>query len=317
MMKKLYITALSMILLTMTFTTATFAWVSMAETNRVDGLGITASTDSNLEFSLDGVNYSSKITKSMLDDILKDLILEDLTSDDGLMFYSNHSKTETQAKPNRNYIYLEIFVRTNNRYTDLYLVNNLTNEVDFDNLPDSGTFVSSKGVEFRSSIDYEYAPGEMRFSMVPYTYYAKDAIRFAFNEIKLDNPNDTREEAQLNSFIFDPTENPDRGYGKPYGAIDYVNKTKVLNIKVPTSVPETLYSLSQFSRLNPYISLDTSSRVAKLQLTDQVDYNNKPLYLAKFSISIWLEGYDADMFDPIYNDALMFQLEFRTALPIE
>ena len=306
-----------MILLTLTFTTATFAWVSMAETNRVDGIQITVSQNSNLEFSLDGINYSSKITKSMLDDILKDLILEDLTSDDGLMFYSNHYKTETQAKPNRNYIYLEFYVRTNNRYTDLYLVNNLTNQVEFDNLPDSGTFVASKGVEFRSSIDYEYAPGEMRFSMVPYTYYAKDAIRFAFNEIKLSNPNDTRLESELNSFIYDPTENPERGYGKPYGAISYVNKTKVLNVKVPTTVPDTLYKLSEFSVNNPYIPLDTSSRIVKMYRTEEVDFENKVLYQGKFALSIWLEGFDADMFDPVYNDTLMFQFEFRTATPID
>ena len=289
----------------------------MAETNRVDGIQITVSQNSNLEFSLDGINYSSKITKSMLDDILKDLILEDLTSDDGLMFYSNHYKTETQAKPNRNYIYLEFYVRTNNRYTDLYLVNNLTNQVEFDNLPDSGTFVASKGVEFRSSIDYEYAPGEMRFSMVPYTYYAKDAIRFAFNEIKLSNPNDTRLESELNSFIYDPTENPERGYGKPYGAISYVNKTKVLNVKVPTTVPDTLYKLSEFSVNNPYIPLDTSSRIVKMYRTEEVDFENKVLYQGKFALSIWLEGFDADMFDPVYNDTLMFQFEFRTATPID
>lgn len=317
MIKKLYITALSMILLTLTFTTATFAWVSMGDTNRVDGLSLNASTDSNLEFSLDGVNYNSSITNDQLQILFKDLRMEDVTSIDGNEFFSNYSMTEKYAYPNINYISLEIYVRTNTRYRDVYLVNNVTSTTEFDNTPQNGTFVTSKGIEYRSPVDFEFAPGIFRNSDVPYKYYAKDAIRMSFTELKLDNPNDNRNDDEMINFIFDPSDNPDRGYGKPYGAISFVNNTKVFIVPVPTNVPETLYELSSFDEYNPYIPLNPNSKIMRLIKTDNLDNQNRFYYEGKFRINIWLEGFDADMFDAIYRDTLKFQLEFRSALPVD
>lgn len=71
-----------MILLTLTFTTATFAWVSMAETNRVDGIQISMNQGSNLEFSLDGINWSNEITTAQINQIWNGAKLLDLTSTD-------------------------------------------------------------------------------------------------------------------------------------------------------------------------------------------------------------------------------------------
>ena len=317
MIKKIYITTLSMILLTLTFTTATFAWVSMAETNRVDGLGITASTDSNLEFSLDGINYTSKIDATVLENLIKDLAFLDLSTQDGINFISKPNGIKDFVIPNKTYFSVELFVRTTTRYTDVYLVNNVSNQANFDNPPERGTYIISKGVSFRSSVDFLYDIDEIRLAQIPYMYYAKDAMRISIQELNTDNPNDSRLPEQMNVFIFDPSENEHRGYGKPYGAIDYFNTVRYEYIDIPTKIPNTLYALTTFSSPNKYVPDNTNSRIMSLVITDNVDSRNIPYYEGKFKLNIWLEGFDADSFDSVYNDIVKIQLEFQSALPID
>ena len=306
-----------MILLTLTFTTATFAWVSMGDTNRVDGLSLTAATDSNLEFSLDGINWTSNLDEESLGDIIKELSFIDLSSIDGVNFISKPDGNTDMIYPNRNYFTIELHVRTTTRYRDVYLVNNVSNDIDFDNTPDRGTFITSEGITFRSSVDFLYDVDEIRNQGVPFNYYAKDAMRISVIELKTDNPNDTREERELNRFIFDPSENEHRSFGKPYGAISYYNAVRLDLIDVPSVIPETIYQLTTFSGLNKYQPDNTNSRALNLIQTDNFDADSKRYYEGKMLINIWLEGYDADSFDSIFRDKLKIQLEFQSALPIE
>jgi len=322
MIKKLYITALSMILLTLTFTTATFAWVSMGETNRVDGFQLTMNQGSNLEFSLDGINWSSEITTNQINEIWRNSRLLDLTSLDGNNFIGNriplvNAELNFVGIPNKNYISLELFVRTTTRYRNLYLVDNVSSIANFDNPPDRGTYVISKGVNFRSPVTFMYGPSEIVFENEIRTYYAKDAIRISITELKTDNPLDTRDNSELVSFIYDPSENPVRGYGKSYGSVDYMRVSKSIYFEIPTVQQPLIANLSSFSSDNPYIPLDTNSKVATLIATDQVNDQNRTYYMGKFRLNIWIEGWDADAFDAIFDDTLLFRFEFRTAESID
>lgn len=321
MMKKLYITALSMILLTMTFTTATFAWVSMAETNKVDGLQIAMRDGSNLEFSLDGTNWSNEITTAQINQIWNNSKLLDLTSTDGIQFVGNRlpllgSELTFEGIPNQNYIALELFVRTTTRYNNVYLVDNISSSITYDSAPNRGTYVTSRGVTFRSPLTFLYGPDDTVFENETRTYFAKDAIRISLIEMKTDNPLDTRDESELARFIYDPTENPVRGYGKAYGSIDYLSKAKLINIPLPTTTQPVIERLSAFDPFFDYQPLDTLSKVATLIETDQLDDRDRPYYLGRFTLNIWIEGWDADTFDAIYADTLLFRFEFQGALPI-
>lgn len=306
-----------MILLTLTFTTATFAWVSMAETNRVDGIQITMKQGSNLEFSLDGVNYSSQLNAELLAEQIKNLAFLDLSSMDGENFISKPNGINDFVFPNQTYFSLELFVRTSTRYHDIYLVNNVSNDYSFNNPPVRGTYILSEGVTFRSSVAFQYDIDDYRFENIPYTYYAKDAMRISVVEKKTDNPNDFRTDSELSRIIFDPTENENRGYGKPYGSVDYFNKVRYEWLNIPTVVPRTLYKLTTFSSPNSYLPDNTDSRVARLIITDNVDDRNRPYYQGKILVNVWLEGWDADAFDAIFRDTVKVQLEFQGALPID
>lgn len=311
-----------MILLSLTFTTATFAWVSKGDTNRVDGLQINLKQDSFLEFSLDGINWSSDITTAQINQIWQGGRLMDLTSTDGNNFIGNRihlvdAELNFEGIPNVNYISLELYVRTVTRYQNVYLVNNVSATSTYDSPPEQGTFVLSRGVTFRSPVTFNLGPDDIVFENETRTYFAKDAIRISLTELKTDNPLDTRDESELSSFMYDPTENPDRGYAKNYGGVDYLRKSKQVFIQLPTTPQPLIDTLSSFNEFNPYKPLDTKSKVASLIITDQFDSENKPYYLGKFRLNIWVEGWDADSFDAIYEDTLLFRFEFQSAESID
>lgn len=318
MIKKLYISMISTILLTLTFTTSTFAWVVIAETNRVDGFQITMNPGSNLEFSLDGINWSNEITTAQINEIWRGARLMDLTSTDGVNFIGNRiqlvdAELNFEGIPNVNYISLELYARTTTRYRDVYLVDNVSSSSTYDNPPSRGTHVLSRGVNFRSPVTFNLGPDDIVFENEMRTYYAKDAIRISLTELKTDNPLDTRDVSEFRSFIYDPTENPDRGYGKNYGGVDYLRKAKQVFIQLPSTPQPLIDTLSKFNERNDYLPLDNKSKVATLIVTDQLDDENKPYYLGKFRLNIWLEGWDADSFDAIYEDTLSFRFEFQSA----
>lgn len=173
--------------------------------------------------------------------------------------------------------------------------------------------VLSRGVNFRSPVTFNLGPDDIVFENEMRTYYAKDAIRISLTELKTDNPLDTRDVSEFRSFIYDPTENPDRGYGKNYGGVDYLRKAKQVFIQLPSTPQPLIDTLSKFNERNDYLPLDNKSKVATLIVTDQLDDENKPYYLGKFRLNIWLEGWDADSFDAIYEDTLSFRFEFQSA----
>lgn len=307
---------ISTILLTLTFTTSTFAWVVIAETNRVDGLSMTASTDSNLEFSLDGITWTSNLDTNILGDIIKDLSFIDLSSMDGINFISKPDGSNDMIYPNKNYFTLELLVRTTTRYRDVYLINNVSKSITYGDTPNQGTFITSQGVSFRSSVDFQYDVDDYRNAGVPYMYYAKDAMRISIIEVKTSNPYDTRDDSQLKKIIFDPSENEHRGFGKPYGSISYYNSVRLDLIDIPNEIPNTLYKLTTFSSPNKYQPDNENSKVLTLIQTDSFDDEDKRYYQGKMLINIWLEGFDADSFDAIFRDTLKIQLEFQSAQSI-
>ncbi|PKK86557.1 MAG: hypothetical protein CVV63_04295, partial [Tenericutes bacterium HGW-Tenericutes-8] len=221
-----------------------------------------------------------------------------------------------EAVPNKNYIQLVLYVRTSSaRYTDLYLVNNVSQSVSYDALPSTGTYVTSRGVNYRAPITYQYSPTVTVFEGEVRTYYAKDAVRLSFIELPLDN--DTRLASELNGFIWDPSGNPARGFAKTFGATDFIKQYHNLYFQLPVETQEVTYGLTTFSDPNAYLPDNQISRVASLIRSDELNENNANYHIGKFMINIWVEGWDADAFDAVFTDQLQMQFEFQSALPID
>lgn len=312
-LKKIYLSVTTLLLLVMVFGTVTYAWISLATINNLDGLSLSASTGEELQISLDGINYASNIPTQELLDITQKIRLYDVTTHDGIVFQTGGMRDKEPAVANKHYLSFEVYFQTSSPETEVYLVNNVSHLARYDsNL--TGTYAISRGVEWRSNHTFQYGPNEtdIVYKDEVGIYYASDAIRFGFIELNDDtNVLDTREESDLIKFIFDPTEDETMGVGKPYGSAAYYRAQTLSYIPAIGEIPTISYRLTEINPKNPYEALDDESKILNLQPTGQFASNGREIYRGKVRINIWIEGWDANAFDPIGDDRIKIQLEFK------
>ena len=65
-MKKLYISLLTFFLFTIIFGTVTYAWITIATVNNIEGMYLSASTGDELQISTDGYNFSSVLDEEAM-----------------------------------------------------------------------------------------------------------------------------------------------------------------------------------------------------------------------------------------------------------
>ncbi|MBU1143495.1 MAG: hypothetical protein KKH92_07620 [Firmicutes bacterium] len=315
--RKLYISLLSLMFILMLFGTVTYAWITMSTINNIEGLSLTATTASELEISLDGVNFGNQIDSSVIELYFGNPTLKDVTSRDGIEFRRGGLTEYGVATPNRDYMSFELWFRTTRREHGLYLINNVSPKVMYDTTA-KGTYIVSRGRSWESHVDFLNGNdiGNMVYKGDVNFYYASQAVRISVEELKdEENELDIRNIDDLNVFIYDPSEDESRGYGKPYGAHSYFAQRTGVFIELPIEVPNTSYRLSEMDPMNPYQALDNDSLIALLQETNEQTLAGKTYYQGKVRINIWIEGWDADAFDSIISDRIKMQLEFKIANP--
>jgi len=317
--RKIFISILTFTLSIMLLTTVTFAWISMSAISNIDGLGITASSGSELEISIDGENYSSQLPSILIQDLIGEVKLYDVTTLDGMNFQTGGFRDVADAIPNEHYLTFDLWFRTVRNEKSLYLINNIKDLVTFDSsMP--GTYVISRGVFWVAPVSFLNGPdmedivekGDIG------VYYGSDTIRISVIEQNDDtNLMDTRTEDELKRFIYDPSEDFDRGYGKLYGAYNYFFQTAQYWMDTPREIQQASYRLSQFDPNNPYQALDNESMVGQMIETEDMNIDGKTYYRTKVKINIWIEGWDADTFDAVDKDDVKIQLQFKSAFPAE
>ena len=312
MIKKILLLSISFTLLTITLGASTFAWITITTVNRVEGIGINATLGNRLEMSLDGINYEQNLQGQAILDELSKLKLTDVTSYDGKTFYTGIQQNLKEAGKNRDYISLDFYFRSTSPYRNVYLYENVNVGAIYDTPPDEGTYFLSKGVDFRSKVTYQHSETRIVNAGETFKAFASNAIRASFVEQKL-NEQDLRDENSLLTTIYDPSENELRGFGKPYGGLAYYNQVTSRNLTPPKIIPETIYQLSKFAEYNPNLALGDESLLLRLIETNELDEYGRVYYKGLLTINIWLEGWDADMFDAILNDTIKIQLTFKPA----
>jgi hypothetical protein len=318
-LRKIYISSLSVTLIFMLFGTVTYAWITMSTINNIEGLSLTATTSSELEISLDGENYGNQIDSSIIELYFGNPTLKDVTSRNGVEFMRGGLTEYGIATPNGDYMTFELWFRTTRSEHGLYLINNVSPKVMYDTTA-KGTYIVSRGRSWESQVDFLNGDeiGDMVYKGDVNFYYASQAVRISVEELKDDeNELDKRDENDLSVFIYDPSEDESRGYGKPYGAHSYFAQRTGVFIQLPLEVPNTSYRLSEMDPMNPYQALDNDSLIAVLQKTNDQTLAGKTYYQGKVRINIWIEGWDADAFDSIISDRLKIQLEFKIAKQAE
>ncbi|MBU1143486.1 MAG: hypothetical protein KKH92_07575 [Firmicutes bacterium] len=314
-LKKIHISILSFILISLIFGTVTYAWTSLSEINNIDGLTFSASSGDELELSFDGIEYFNVLPFTPLESSVDGIRLYDVTSIDGINFQTGGLRPVGEAIANEHYLSFDLWIRTSQSEHDIFLVNDVSKEMEFGD-ERNGTYFVSKGVSWRSP--HTFFNGPMIEDTVEAgdigIYYGHDAIRISIVELQDENNlNDQRAVDELKTFIYDPSGNPDRGYGSPVGAFSYFFQRTLIYQYLPTAYPPTSYRLSEMDPYNPYQALDNDSLVATLQETDTKDSKDKTYYAGKVRINIWVEGWDADAFDAIDKDIVQIQLQFKAA----
>jgi hypothetical protein len=297
----------------------TFAWINLGTISNIDGLGITASTGDELEISIDGENFFTRLPSDELEKVFKNIPLMDVTSTDGINFFTGGLSSVEEAIPNQQYISFDVWIRTTEAERNIYLINNISQEIEYDT-DRIGTYVVSRGVPWIAKRGFMNGPFvtdwvEMGTLGI---YHASESIRISMHEQQDDlNPLQADERTELASFIFDPSENPNRGYGKSYGQFSYFFETTRIWVELPIVIPEISYRLSEMDPNNPYQALDNDSMVATLQPTGIFDSDDDEYYQGKIKINIWIEGWDADAFNSILGDQLKVQFQFKAAKKAE
>jgi len=313
--KRIYLSVVTLMFLGIIFGTVSYAWISLASINNVDGLSLGASVGNELEISLDGINYSKELPATSLTELFGEIRLIDVTSIDGKTFQLGGLRPVGPATENQDYLSFELWFQTARPERNIFLINNVSDLVSFDSTM-NGTYVVSRGVSWVSKFDFQNGPlaTDLVHKGDRDTYYASNSIRVSLNEITDElNPLDTRSLDQLKSFLFDPSGKAERGYGFTYGAYSYFVANTRYYIDLPTAFPTVSYRLTEFDPTNPYIALSDDSQVATMIATDVVNEDGEPLYRAKVRINIWIEGWDADAFDSVENDRVLIQLQFKVA----
>lgn len=301
------------------FGTVTYAWITMSTINNIEGLSLTATTASELEISLDGINFGNHIDSDIIEVYFGNPALKDVTSRNGVDFIRGGLTEYGDAVPNQDYMSFELWFRTTRSEHGLYLFNNVSPTVMYDTTA-KGTYIVSRGRSWESNVDFLNGNdvGDMVYEGDVNFYYASQAVRISVEEIiDEDNILDVRNKEDLGVFIYDPSEDESRGYGKPYGAYSYFAQHTGVFIQIPTEIPPTSYRLSEMDPMNPYQALDNTSLIAVLQESNLSTPEGKVYYQGKVRVNIWIEGWDADAFDSIIKDRIKMQLEFKIANPAD
>ncbi len=315
--KKVLISALLFLGVGLVFGTVSYAWFSLSLTNNIEGLTLTASSGDELQMSFDGINFSSELP---MDELIKDpdgVRLYDVTSIDGINFETGGLRPKGEAVANEHYLSFDVWFRTSQNEHSVYLYNHISDKMTYESENQIGTYVVSKGVVWRAPHQFFNGPNVEDVVMQGDvgTYYASDAMRISVIELNDElNPLDLREENELKRLIFDPSGNPERGYGASFGQFSYFFQRTLMYVELPTEIPVVSYRLSEMDRFNPYQALDNESLVLDLQPTGVIDeITGKEIYQGKVRVNIWIEGWDADAFDALDKDRMKIQLQFKLA----
>jgi hypothetical protein len=292
-----------------------YAWVTFATVNSIDGIGLTASAGDDLKVSIDGVNYYNSLPSDVIQDLIGEVNLYDVTTTDNINFTRGGLNNNTQAVENLHYLSFDLWFQTTRSESNIYLYNNVNEKVDFYNHT-QGTFVVSRGVYWMSPVSFYNGPSQSDLVSIGSIdrYYSADAIRIGIRELVDDtNPLDNRDPNNLANLIYDPQEDPFRGYGVPYGSYSFFFQRARQFLYIPTIKPNTVYQLTELDPNNPYRALNNDSLIATMQPTNLTDIEGKAIYRSKVRVNIWIEGWDADAFDAIDKDTVKIQFQFKLA----
>jgi len=320
--RKLLISVLSLVFALVTLGTTTFAWFTLTGTVAVDSIDMNVSAGYGIEISVDGGNtYKNLITMNDLKAALglssgvsSLKTLESLTTNDGINFYTLDEIGKTSPTSTTNgYLQFDIWFRTTTQNAKVYL--------------DNGTSITSTAKNWISDAAFTYKKydnNEVKTVNVSVgetvPVYAANSARFSFQEMVYSGTNLVgKEDGLVTIWELNPdiSNNTNTLLGtEPNASLGLVS---YWNAKYPNDnllnyyyqdvdnkvVKEGIITLPQTVKSNS--NLGSSTIILNLDQTKSGDNTYKYGYLR---VRIWLEGWDPDNFDAIFDTNLKVKYVF-------
>ena len=321
--RKLVLSFFSVILVLITLTASTFAWLSLAMTNYVDNLHFMVSNGGEFKMTIgdpkkksiqEFTNWSESIN---VEDYLSYVNLANVTSRNGRDF---QNRSGTKADYNA-YVEIPLYFKVENvpesygvfKHVGIYLGDYLENP-SYDEAVNgtlNGSYIVSRGVTKTAGYEYRNRYGEIVSPGTNGIYYAHDAMRISVCPVEFDNINTMHLDRDYVSEgkIIDLSKEPQYGYANkademyqtPRGAISYemVEETyDIETVDIPETAPVT------------YGYADDGEQPILLELTEVIEGDQK-VYYGKCYVYVWLEGWDVDCYDVVLKDIIYVGLNFR------
>lgn len=312
-MKKIYLSVLTLGITVVALGTTTFAWFTLTNQADIQSFEAQVIADAGIEMrlakfiavgetgdrfgaSFPETRWVTTLTTTMLQDFIEEVFTEDFrfnerTSSDGSTIRLNDA-SKTAASD--GFLEFELDFRSNAATTILW----------------TGAGLTSQGVPFTTSVDFTDADGT--------EYEVGDFIgnRFASHATRISVEQRTGQEATDHLVVYelpagdgnivlggfettDPNADPTEfELAFPNGALSYyfaVMEEMPLNVDTVV-VPETITDF-------------TADQVVLEMDENHLDIDNFE-YSGTITVRIWLEGWDPNMFNVILNDIISVSLEF-------
>ena len=312
--KKLILSVLTVILAVGALGTTTFAWFTLSNVAKVDAFEAHILSEYGIEISLDGDEWVNNLTQEDIKAFrgLSNFRFNHVTTEDGIDFFDIGPDHKLRAEhpttnllSNKTYLEFDLYFRSKS-VTEILLTEILLSARDF---------------QWEADVSYDAGYGTTMVENTPIWVNAINAFRFAFTYM-VDNPlyddQDPNSEEMIEELIKAYERNDFTGanlatntsMNYEYDAINGENMAmdyyKRKNNAWPGLSPDgDLVTTTPITLVNDVADL-TGIEMALTLTLDSSGY-----HVGMVTVKVWLEGFDAEAFNSILNEQIIFSLTFK------
>ena len=300
-MRKLSISILAVVFAVVAMGATTFAWFTITNTAKINQFEVQVTAGSGFEIAVTTVGedpsaWKSTITKEEVYAAIGNVVLKDLTSEDGETFYPI-SKIGVDVNGANDYK-LGDAVTDGYAEFDIHFRSKAEGTVK---LNMTETDITSKGKTKVADVAFAeaYTGGDSFTATSDVLAYAMNAVRMAIIESNTLKVILEKAEATLNTAgTLDNTV----GFGKDHtkGALAYYIAKNQIDI---TGI--------DLSGLAEPITQEFGDTAYTTKIADIATGPSNEWYTGKITVRIWLEGWDAECLNVIFNDHLKVNIQFE------
>jgi len=302
LMRKLSISILAVVFAVVAMGATTFAWFTITNTAKINQFEVEVTAGSGFEIAVTNVGgapsaWKSTITKAEVEAAIGNVVLKDLTSTDGATFYPI-SEIGVDVNGTDDYK-LGDAVTDGYAEFDIHFRSKAAGTVKL-NMEETNITSTGKTKVADVAFDEAYTGGDSFTATSDVLAYAMNAARMAIIESNTLKVILEKAGATLNTAgTLDNT----RGFGKDHakGALAYyIAKNQIDTTGMDLSGLGTGPNTEKFG--------DT---VYTTKIADIATGPSNEWYTGKITVRIWLEGWDAECLNVIFNDPLKVNIQFE------